>query len=225
MDLMIGSLNFHVGSLGSVCLSDLINLGPSAGKTASMENSKTSVGSSSEVNSAVSIKLTKSKGNIVEELDKIMENLDLEESSGYSNTSSDKNINNILEEDFTCCGDVSDNFEDTWRSGLKLNNDEQTPFYSDPNQCINNRHQVYVVINDTYKEVDVENNLVINPQNLERGANHRAEGETDSAVARREKVYLSAEEWQMIKVVVNHGTVIPTNVRREVLTGYQYALH
>jgi hypothetical protein len=46
MDLTIGSLNFRVGSLGSV--HDPINLGPSAGKTASAAKSETSVGSSSE---------------------------------------------------------------------------------------------------------------------------------------------------------------------------------
>jgi hypothetical protein len=34
MDLTIGSFNFHIGSLGFVCLSDPINLGLSAGKTA-----------------------------------------------------------------------------------------------------------------------------------------------------------------------------------------------
>jgi hypothetical protein len=35
MDLMIGSLNFRIRSLGSTRPSDLINSGPSAGKTAS----------------------------------------------------------------------------------------------------------------------------------------------------------------------------------------------
>jgi hypothetical protein len=40
MDLMIGSLNFRVGSLGSVRLSDLVNSGPSVGKTASTARSE-----------------------------------------------------------------------------------------------------------------------------------------------------------------------------------------
>jgi hypothetical protein len=53
---------------------------------------------------------------------------------------------------------------------------------------------MYVIINDTSEEVDNENNPVINPHNLERGVNHRADGETESAVADREKVYLPAEE-------------------------------
>jgi hypothetical protein len=51
VDLMIGSFNFRVGSLGSVRLLDPINSGPSAGKTAGTTTSETSVGSSSKVNS------------------------------------------------------------------------------------------------------------------------------------------------------------------------------
>jgi hypothetical protein len=84
---------------------------------------------------------------------------------------------------------------------------------------------MYVIINDTSEEVDNENNPVINPHNLERGVNHRADGETESAVADREKVYLPAEEWHMIKAIVNHGAIIPADSRREVLMGYQYDLH
>jgi hypothetical protein len=76
MDLMIGSLNFRVGSLGSIRLSDPIKTGPSAEKTASMERSESSVGSSNKVNSPVSFKPTKSIEDTIEELDEIMENLD-----------------------------------------------------------------------------------------------------------------------------------------------------
>jgi hypothetical protein len=129
MHLTIRSFNFRVRSLGSVCLSDLINSGSSAGQTAITKTLETSVGSSSEVNSPVSIKPMKSKGNTIEGLNEIMENLDLEESSGYSNTVFDENLNNInnySEEDFlTCHGNVSSNSEGTWRSGLKLHGDEK----------------------------------------------------------------------------------------------------
>jgi hypothetical protein len=54
MDLMIESLNFRVGSLGSIRLSDPIKSGPSAEKTASAAISESSVGSSGKVNSLVS---------------------------------------------------------------------------------------------------------------------------------------------------------------------------
>jgi hypothetical protein len=94
MNLTIGSLNFHVGSLGSVRLLDPINLGLSAGKIVSTTKSETSVGSSSEVNLSVSVKSTKNIENIVEELDEIMGNLDLGEASGYSDMDSDENFDN-----------------------------------------------------------------------------------------------------------------------------------
>jgi hypothetical protein len=58
-DLTIGSLSFRVGSLGSIRLSDPTKSDPSAGKTAMMAISESSVGSSSEVNSPVSFTTVK----------------------------------------------------------------------------------------------------------------------------------------------------------------------
>jgi hypothetical protein len=138
MDLAIGSVNFRIGSLGSVRLSDPIKSGPSAGKPTITATPETSVGSSSEVNLLVSIKPT--KGSIVEELDEIMEYLDLEESLGYSDMCSDKNLNqsnNYSEEDFMVYhNNVSNNFEDTWKTGLELYDDEQTIFPSGSNEDV-----------------------------------------------------------------------------------------
>jgi hypothetical protein len=54
MDLMIGSLNFRVGSLGSIHLSDLAKPDPSTSETETIAMSESSVGSSSEANSPVS---------------------------------------------------------------------------------------------------------------------------------------------------------------------------
>jgi hypothetical protein len=59
MDLTIGSFNFRVGSLVLVHLSDLIKLGPSAGRITITATPKALVGSSNEVNSSVSIKPAK----------------------------------------------------------------------------------------------------------------------------------------------------------------------
>jgi hypothetical protein len=50
MDLTIGSLNFHVRSLGLIRLSDPVKPDPSASKTKTIAMSESSVGSSSEVN-------------------------------------------------------------------------------------------------------------------------------------------------------------------------------
>jgi hypothetical protein len=41
----------------------------------------------------------------------------------------------------------------------------------------------------------------------------------------KEKVHVSAGEWKIIMLAVNHGTEVPEGSRREVLMGYQYALH
>jgi hypothetical protein len=54
MDLTIGSLNFRVGSLGSIRLSDPAKPGSSASKSKTEIMSESSEGSSSEVNSPVS---------------------------------------------------------------------------------------------------------------------------------------------------------------------------
>jgi hypothetical protein len=54
MDLTIGSLNFRVGSLGSIRLSDPAKSGPSGSKSKAETMSESSEGSFSEVNSPVS---------------------------------------------------------------------------------------------------------------------------------------------------------------------------
>jgi hypothetical protein len=53
MDLAIGSVNFHVGSLGSIRLSDPAKPGPLASEPKIVAMSESSEGSSSEVNSPV----------------------------------------------------------------------------------------------------------------------------------------------------------------------------
>jgi hypothetical protein len=64
---------------------------------------------------------------------------------------------------------------------------------------------------------------VLNPANINRGANHLAEGETADSLASKEKVRLSAKEWTIIKTVVEHGAPIP-DASKNMLFGYHYAL-
>jgi hypothetical protein len=105
MDLTLGSLNFHVGSLGSIRLSDLTELGPSVRKTATVAMSESSVGSSSEVNSPVSFTMTDNIEDKIKELNETMENLDLGEQS----------------KDFMVfCDSISGKSTDTWKTGLEL---------------------------------------------------------------------------------------------------------
>jgi hypothetical protein len=58
MDLTIGSLNFHVGSLGSIRLLDPAKPDPSPSEAKTVAMSESSVGSSSEANSPVSFATT-----------------------------------------------------------------------------------------------------------------------------------------------------------------------
>jgi hypothetical protein len=57
--------------------------------------------------------------------------------------------------------------------------------------------------------------------------NHADNEEVDMQVdmKEKEKVHVSTREWRMIMSAINHGTDVPTDSRREVLMGYQYALH
>jgi hypothetical protein len=41
----------------------------------------------------------------------------------------------------------------------------------------------------------------------------------------KEKIHVSTGEWRIIMPAINHGTEVPADSRREVLMGYQYALH
>jgi hypothetical protein len=65
---------------------------------------------------------------------------------------------------------------------------------------------------------------VLNPANINRGANYLVEGETTDSLATREKVRLSVVEWRTIKTAVEHCTPIPNNASRNMLLGYHYAL-
>jgi hypothetical protein len=72
---------------------------------------------------------------------------------------------------------------------------------------------------------------VINTKAAEEN-NHTDNGEVDAQVdkprsngKKKEKIHVSTGEWRIIMSAFNHGTEVPTNSRREVLMGYQYALH
>jgi hypothetical protein len=78
MELMIGSLSFYVGPSGSTRLSDPVKLGPSASKAERITTSRSSVGSSSEVNSPVSLTSTEDMQKKLEEFDEIRGKPDME---------------------------------------------------------------------------------------------------------------------------------------------------
>jgi hypothetical protein len=41
----------------------------------------------------------------------------------------------------------------------------------------------------------------------------------------KEKIHVSTGEWRIIMSAINHGMEVPADSRKEVLIGYQYALH
>jgi hypothetical protein len=92
------------------------------------------------------------------------------------------------------------------------------------NGRINNRYQLLAIIGDNSEELDENNNPVLNPANVNRGANHLAEGETTDSLATREKVQLLVDEWKIIKTAVEHGTPIPTEASKNMMLGYHYTL-
>jgi hypothetical protein len=126
-----------------------------------------------------------------------MENLDLGESLGTSDEGSIRNLDSHTIADFTTRrGGVSDSDEDTRRS---------------EGRYTNNIHQMCAA-----KDNDGRNDAVANAQGDNPESNHRKE---------KEKIYISTGERRMITSAMNHGTAVPTDSRREVLMGYQYALH
>jgi hypothetical protein len=208
MDLTIGSLNFRVGSLGSIRLSDPVKPGPSASKFKAETISESSEGSSSEVNSPASFVEIETEEKKITEGDKTMKNFDLEVQ---------------LEDLMICHDDTSDKSIDTWKTGLELHKDDSLIF-SSFNSKFDNRCQVLAIIGDNSEELDENNNPVLNPANVNRGENYLAEGETADSLVNREKVRLSVDEWRTIKTAVEHRTPIPTNKSKNMLLGYHYAL-
>jgi hypothetical protein len=110
-------------------------------------------------------------------------------------------------------------------SGLELHDDEPTIFLSEPNIDISNRHQVYAILEETLEELDPYGNPYVNPLNLRGGSKYAREGETKAIVVAREKVQLTAAEWVTIRAAINDTTTKPSDAPRNILMGYQYALH
>jgi hypothetical protein len=136
MDLTIESLNFHVGSLGSIRLSDPTKPGPSASELKTVAMSESSEGSSSEVNSPVS--LAEIEEGKIAGGDETKENFDLEVQ---------------LKDLMICHDDTSDKSTDTWKTGLELSEDENSIF-SSSNSKLDNRYQVLAITGDNSEELD-----------------------------------------------------------------------
>jgi hypothetical protein len=165
-------------------------------------------GSSSEVNSPVSSMEIETEKRKFVKGDETMGNFDLEVQ---------------LEDLMISHNDTSDKSTDTWKTGLELHEDKNSIFSSFDSK-FDNRYQVLAITEDNSEELDENNNPVLNPANINRGANHLAEGETVDSLVNREKVRLSVDEWRIIKTAVEHCMPIPNNASKNMLLGYHYAL-
>jgi hypothetical protein len=84
--------------------------------------------------------------------------------------SSDRNSihsSSYSKEDFMVCyGNISNDSEDTWKSGLELYDDEPTIFSSGSNRDVHSHYQIYAIIDDMSEEFDGNNNPIIKPANV-----------------------------------------------------------
>jgi hypothetical protein len=113
MELTIGSLSILIGPSGSSRLSDPTKQYPSASEPEATAIMEYSSGSSSEVNSPVSLEVVQ-KGKIAED-NKAKDNV---------------NAGIQLEDLMICLDDISDKSTDTWKTGLELSEDGDSIFSS-----------------------------------------------------------------------------------------------
>jgi hypothetical protein len=77
-------------------------------------------------------------------------------------------------------------------------------------------HQLCIIITEAAEE----NNHADNEEVDMQVDKLRSDGKKE-----KEKVHVSTGEWRMIMSAINHGIDVPVDSRKEVLIGYQYALH
>jgi hypothetical protein len=176
MELTFGSLSFYIGPSGSTRLSDPMKSALSASKIERMTASGSSVGSSSEANSPVSLAAIENLQGKLEEPDEIGQETIVEEAV-----------------------------------------DKSRDIASRSNGVSRSVHQLCVIITEAAEE---EKNHTGNKEVDMQVDKIRSNGKKE-----KEKVHVSAGEWRMIMIAVNHGTDVPADSRREVLMGYQYVLH
>jgi hypothetical protein len=179
MELTIGSLSFYIRPSGSTHLSDPAKSGPSACKTKTITMSRSSVGSSREVNSLVSLAAAENVQKKLEEFNETRGKSDIEATVITPHDSPN---------DFT-----------TGSSGISRS-----------------IHQLCVIITKAAEENNHAGNEEVDMQVDKLRSNSKKE---------KEKIHVSTGEWRIIMPAINHGTEVPADSRREVLMGYQDALH
>jgi hypothetical protein len=179
MELTIGSISFYVGPSGSTRLSDSAKSGLLARKAERITISGSSVGSSSKVNSPVSLTAKEDMQERLKEFDETQGKPDMEATT------------------------------------VKIL-DSPRDFAIGSSGVSRSVHQLYIIITEAAKEDNHEGNKEVDMQVDKPRSNSKKE---------KKKIHVSTGEWRIIMSAINHGTEVPTDSRREVLMGYQYALH
>jgi hypothetical protein len=94
--------------------------------------------------------------------------------------------------------------------------DSQRDFATGSSSISRSIHQLCIIITEAAKENDHADNAEIDAQVDKSRSNDKKE---------KEKIHVSTGEWRIIMSAINHSAEVPANSRREVLMGYQYALH
>jgi hypothetical protein len=94
--------------------------------------------------------------------------------------------------------------------------DSSRDFASRSSSVSRSIHQLCVIITEATEENNHADNEEVDMQVDKLRSNGKKE---------KEKVHVFAREWRMIMSAINHGIDVPADSRREVLMGYQYALH
>jgi hypothetical protein len=92
----------------------------------------------------------------------------------------------------------------------------QKDFLTQTGGISGNIQQLCVIITEAAEENDHADNIAIDMQVDKSRTNSKK---------KKEKINVSTGERRIIISAINHGTEVPANLRREVLMGYQYALH
>jgi hypothetical protein len=77
-------------------------------------------------------------------------------------------------------------------------------------------HQLCVIITEAKEENNNRGN---------EGVDKQVDKIRERNKKEKEKIHVSAGEWRIIMSAINYGKEVPKGSRREVLMGYQYALH
>jgi hypothetical protein len=99
---------------------------------------------------------------------------------------------------------------------VDISYDSQRDFATGSSGVSKSIHQLCVIITEAAEQNNHADNAEIDAQVDKSRNNSKKE---------KEKIHVSTGEWKIIMSAINHGTEVPTNSRREVLMGYQYALH